>query len=501
VSPEELDNALRDLPRTGKQLKVRPYRQVWRFEFGGKPYYLKFYPRNEGKLKRLIRGSSAMREFLNLKALQRADVPAPRPSGYLAGFTIDGTKGDAVILEGVEPSVQLDHHLNDLLLRGERAANHHHLAREVIGIVQKLGQAKLGHADLHLGNFLLSSGKLYLLDGYAVHSGGMRTRDVMFLGQSVGRFATTADKVRAWRTFSDAPLPKKNPVRKRQWRKQLEASTGDNRSFSRLRLSADTQVHAYKHTKFPRRWSPASQFDIAAEDWQRELPKLLERIDRNELQVLKRSPSGDVLAGELTLGGRNVQVVIKHPKRRRWYRYLNEIGRGGRARRAWFKAWSLVARDIPTAWPLLLMERRRLGYVTDSLIVFERVNGTLLADADFSAMDDLSRQTLFHRLGRTLRLLEQQGLAQYDSKMSNWIIVPDEKLGPVPLMIDVDGIRKIVPPLWPIDRLLRSLREHRQYTPQDSKWVCIGYAPHGRFVRESESLTPSPLAGEGGGEG
>jgi len=114
------------------------------------------------------------------------------------------------------------------------------------------------------------------------------------------------------------------------------------------------------------------------------------------------------------------------------------------------------------------------------------VSGTLLAELDFAGLDESSRRTLFHRLGRTLRLLERQGLSQYDSKMSNWIVVDDEKLGPVPVMIDVDGIRKIVPPLWPIDRLLRSLREHKQYTPEDSRWVCVGYAPHGKFVREHQ---------------
>jgi tRNA A-37 threonylcarbamoyl transferase component Bud32 len=483
VSPAELDKALRDLPRTGTLLKVRPYRQVWRFEFGGKPYYLKFYPRDEGKLKRLLRGSSALREFLNLQSLQRAGFPSPRAVAHLSGFSIDNVKGDAVILEGIEPSVQLDHHLNELLLRGEAAPNHHELAKQVIGIVQKLGQAKLGHNDLHLGNFLLSEGKLYLLDGYAVRGGGMRTREVLLLGLSVARFATTTDKLRGWQTFTDAPIPKKNAVRKRQWRKQLQASIGDNAYFGRLPLSADLTAHTFKHAKFPRRWAPASLLDVSTEDWQRELPILLQSVERDELQVLKRSASGDVLAGEIKLGGRTVAVIVKHPRRRRWYRYLNEITRGGRARRAWFKAWSLIARDIPTAWPLALIERRRLGYVIDSMIVFERVAGTLLANIDLSILDETARQTLFHRLGRTLRLLEAQGLSQYDSKMSNWIVAPDEKLGPVPVMIDVDGIRRIVPPLWPIDRLLRSLREHKQYTPLDSQWVCLGYAPHGKIVR------------------
>src|SRR5207253_802189 len=105
---------------------------------------------------------------------------------------------DAVILDGIEPSVQLDHHLNDLALRSERAPNHRDLVRQIIDIVHKLGRANLGHSDLHLGNFLLSDGKLYLLDGYAVRRGGLKTRDILLLGHSVSRFATTADKARAW---------------------------------------------------------------------------------------------------------------------------------------------------------------------------------------------------------------------------------------------------------------------------------------------------------------
>src|SRR5206468_11651315 len=133
----ELERSLADLPTIGQLVKDRPYRQVWRFEFGGKPYYLKFYPRREGKLKRLIRGSPALREFLNLQALQRAGVPSPRAVAHLSGFTVENIKGDAVILEGIEPSAQLDHYLNDLALRGERAPNHRELVRQIIDIVHK----------------------------------------------------------------------------------------------------------------------------------------------------------------------------------------------------------------------------------------------------------------------------------------------------------------------------------------------------------------------------
>src|SRR5206468_4227225 len=116
------------------------------------------------------------------------------------------------------------------------------------------------------------------------------------------------------------------------------------------------------------------------QDWNREWENLLGRINADQLDILKRSASGDVLATEIILAGKPINVIVKRPRRSKWYRHVNEVGRGGRARRAWRKAWSLVVRDIPTAWPLLLMERRRLGHVVDSVIVFERVAGTQLSN-------------------------------------------------------------------------------------------------------------------------
>jgi len=483
VSPEALDEFLRDLPAIGTLVKSHPYREIWRFEFQGKPFYLKFYPRDERWFKRLYRGSFALREFTNLQALQRAKIPAPRAVAQLSGFVLNNRKGDAVILEGIEPAEQLDCYINEKVLAGEALADHRPLAKMIIEIVQKLGQAKLGHADLHLGNFLKQGERLFLLDGYAVRSGGMKLDHILTLGHSVSRFATRTDMLRGWRTFTDAPLPRKSAVRRRQWRKFLESCVGVNKYFGRL-IAGEWSGRFYRYNKFPRRWAPISRTTIELADWQSEWPRLLKRIQADQFEILKRSASGDVLAGEIVLGGRPVSVVIKRSRHRKWYRYFNEIGRGSRAARAWKKAWSLVVRDVPTAWPLLMMERRVLGYTVDNIIVFERVRGTQLSDLDLDALAPVARQNLMRRLGRTLRLLESRGLKQYDSKFTNWIIMDDPRLGPVPVIIDVDGIRTITPPLWPIDRLLRSMREHPQYRPEDSRELCLGYAPYSRLTRE-----------------
>jgi tRNA A-37 threonylcarbamoyl transferase component Bud32 len=490
VSPDDLENSLRDLPRIGALVKDRGYRQVWRFERNGQAYYLKFYPRRLA-LRRLVRGSPAIREFFRLQWLQKAGIPAPRAVAVLNGFRLGGKSGDAVVLEGIEPSVGLDEYLNQLQLEGRRAPDHHALARQIIGIVYQLGAAGLGHSDLHLGNFLLKEGKLHLIDAQAVHQGGLKMRDVLQLAHGVREYATRADLRRGAVVLqSHTAMPRANPVSRRWWRVARRRSMGENRYFGILSdLEENGEVpplrasgakwagHFFKQFKYPRRGSRASGLLVSAEEWRKIWPELLGKVNQDQLEVLKRTRSGDVLAAEIELGGQMIPIIIKRPRRKRWYRYFNEIGRGGRARRAWKKAWSLIARGIPTAWPLLLMERRVLGYVVDQIIVFERVPGTPLDQCDLDALPPSERWKLFASAGRLLRHLEEDGLYHYDAKASNWIVRPDDKVGASPILIDVDGIRRIRWVALGIQRLLRSMRDHEQYTPEDSLALCRGYAP------------------------
>lgn len=491
-SPHQLEDALRDLARIATLVKDRGYRQVWRFEHGGRAYYLKFYPRPSGAFsreawRRRFRGSPAYREFERLQRLQKASIPAPRAVAYLAGLRVADRLGDAVILEALEPSVQLDLYLNDLDLRGEPVPDHLKLSEQVRTLVSRLGKAGLGHEDLHLGNFLLHHGKVYLLDGYAVRPGGLVADDVFRLAHNASRFATRTDLLRGWRLLgpADAPLPNTNPVSSRVYRTFMERVTRENRYFGLLDYDGWRGVF-FKQAKYPRPWSASSTMNFAADDWHGAWPELLARIGADQLQVIKRSRSGDVLSGDVTLGGRTIPIVIKRPRRRYWYRYLNEIGRGARARRAWVKAWKMIARNVPGAWPLLLMERRRLGYVVDTLIVFERVPGPTLAKADLDVIAPARRDMLFRRTGRILRKIESLGFSHFDAKASNWIVMPDAKCGESPVLIDIDGIRQRRWIALGIQRLLKSLRSHPQYTPVDSLALCQGYAPWTRMEQERE---------------
>jgi hypothetical protein len=362
----------------------------------------------------------------------------------------------------------------------------------VIELVQRLGKARLGHGDLHLGNMLLHDGEVYLLDAYAIRFGGLRLSDVMKLAHSVRRLATRTELQRGWNELGPGgPLPRRNPESRRQWRKLLKRVRRENDYFGLLKSGAWRGVF-FKQYKYARRWSAASGLRISAEDWRTAWPKLLRQIESDELPVIKRGASGEVLSGEVELGGQRLGVVIKRPFKRHWYRYVNEIGRGSRPWRAWYKAWALVVREIPTAWPLAVMQKRTVGYITDSVIVLERVEGSVLAHADLDAMGPKEREMLLHRAGRILRQIDELGLSHFDAKATNWIIQADAKLGATPVLVDVDGIRFRRWRALGIERLLRAMRDHPQYTAADSLALCRGYAPFSRISAEGK-----PSAAEG----
>jgi tRNA A-37 threonylcarbamoyl transferase component Bud32/uncharacterized protein YifE (UPF0438 family) len=477
-----LEQLLADLPRRGTLLRDRGYRQIWRFEFEGRGYILKFYPHAGSRLKRWIRGSPARREFVRLIALQKAAVPAPRAVAQLIGYQLNGVKGDAVVLEAIEPAHRLDEYLHGFQFRGEEIPEHRRLAEKLQSLLAALRRANLGHEDLHLGNLLWRNGEIFLLDGYAVRLNGFKIEDALNLGHSLQGSATRTDFLRAWEGLDlDGPIPTYNPVSRGQWNKLIQRTRRENDYFGILDLSP-WRGFFFKKSKFPRRWSEASQWTIARQDWIEAWPKLWRQIEAGELEPLKRSPSGDVWGATVTLGGKEVDVIVKRPYKRHWYRYINEIGRGTRAWRAWSKAWSLIVRDVPTAWPLIAMEKRRFGYVIDSAIVFQRIKGQLLSSAPLDDMTETDRQNLFYRLGRNLRRIDRLGLSHFDAKSSNWIIQNGPKFGPQPILIDVDGIRTRRWPALGIDRLLRAMREHRQYTPADSLALCRGYAPFSRLI-------------------
>ena len=486
VSTARLEEALRNFSRVATLVKSGARRQTWRFSYDSRDYYLYFYPRGSTGNGRLGGSSPAHREFFGLQTLQKASVASPRAIAQLSGFRIDNLLGDAVIVEAIEGARRLDEFLLDHELRAATIPNRRHLTLQLRTILHQLGRAGLGHSSLRLGSFLVSGQRVYLRDGAGVRRGGMRQADVMRLAHEASRYATRSELRRAWDLLMPGTeMPRRNPQSPRLWRAFLRGIFRENDSFGLL-IDGDWKGAFTKRSQHARRWAVSSRLDITHEDWRRAWPRLLERIERRELRALKSDASGDVFSADVELAGTTVPVIIKRPKRKVWWRYVIDLARPARARRTWIKAWKAIVRNLPTEWPLLLMEKRTLGYATDGILIFERVPGVTLDQFDLDSLDRCGRDVLFRRAGRTLRTLEDTNLAHYDAKSTNWIVVNDERVGPVPVMIDLDGIRMLLRKLqgFGIQRLLRAMRQHPQYTPADSLALCRGFAPFTPVVHE-----------------
>lgn len=482
-----LEQALREFDRRAALVGGGQRRQVWRFEFEQRGYILVFYPRRA--LGRKFGLSPAMTDFTYLQVLQRASVPVPHVIAQLSGFRVKGQLGDALILDEIPGAIQLDRYLQDHRLSGKCVPQRRGLFHQVIDIMAQIGRIGLGHAKPGLDCFLVAGGKVYFHGVRGLRRGGLRTRDLFTLGHSAAGLATRNEFLRGWRLLNPGqPLPRKNPLSPALWGRFVRRSQRENQDFGRFGHGqwsgyfTRTSGHAVP-------WSIASRLSISRRDWESAWPVLLAQLESDQLTAIKRDASGEVLEGEIVLGGRPVSVIIKRPRRKFWYRYLIELIRPAKPLRIWIKAWQLIARNIPCEWPLLVMQRKVLGYATEGMIVLERVPGESLDRIDLDQLNPRDREMLFRRAGRTTRAIELGGLAHYDAKSTNWIVFHASH-GPIPVIIDVDGVRRLNVWLvaWGIRRLLRAMKQHPQYTPADSLALCQGYAPFaGQFEQEQES--------------
>jgi tRNA A-37 threonylcarbamoyl transferase component Bud32 len=487
MSHELLEKTLKDLERLGTFVAEEEGRHIWQFNHAGRTYRLYFYPRG-GK-------NRALREFRGLTALQRAEIRAPHAVALLSGFRMKGTLGDAVVVDQLDNAIPLDRYLADLAARGEAIPNRRDLALQVRTIATHLGRAKLGHRELGLKHFLLHGNQLYLTGGEHVRTGGLQMNDVLHLGHSAAPFASTSELLRAWQTLGPgADLPSGNAVSHRLWKSATRASTGENDHFGRLTENGWTGVFT-RRADLPRRWAPASRMVIDRDDWRRAWQQLLAQIQNDQLEIIKRASNGDVLAGEVVLAGKPIAVIVKRPRRKSWRQVITDIARPSRASRTWIKTWKMIVRNIPCEWPMLLMEKKRFGYVTDSILVFGRIDGPTLATANLDAMEPAARDLLFRRIGRILRRIETLGFTHMDAKSTNWIVFDDgSPAGPAPVLVDVDGVRHYNWATAGILRLLRAMKQHPQYTPADSLALCQGYAPstNSKFeIRNSNEIPTS----------
>lgn len=361
-----------------------------------------------------------------------------------------------LITEAIEPSQTLEQLLSEAALKGEHPQEYRTWLMGMIDLLEQLLAAGLSHDDLHLGNFLVQGDRVYLVDAWALRRGRFTTRQLMLLEHSAHGWLSRADRCRVWQAVGPGVrIPVFNSVSQHHWRKWLRRTRHENRYFGRI---VTAQGSGFFMRRYPRplRQSIISRRVIHSQD----AAQLWEQLWRargaadSEAQRVHET---------ITLGETQYDLVLEYD---------------AQARRNWHNGWRLIVRGLDTPWPVMV-----LG---DRWMVKEACPWPRLSEVHLDDWPDEHRRQFFWRLGRYIREMDDTLLYHPRLLSASFCVRMDEKLGLMPVLADVVPIRARRGNQWSLPPLLASMKENEAYTPQDSLWICRGYAP-GTTVHQEQS--------------
>ncbi|MEW6249546.1 MAG: lipopolysaccharide kinase InaA family protein [Planctomycetota bacterium] len=495
-------HAWADPPRQGwTRVKQNSHREVWRATIQNRPLYLKYYFRRGWlrRLTRLLRGPACRREWAGGVYAEHAGIAAARPLAYTLDLRRAGRYCSLLITEAIEPAqplnefwLQLEADDNALRRRHDEAA----LCEQVAELIARAHQAGFEHLDMHAANLLVQTvgprqyraafvdlqsarrgvplspravvrNLAQLNQWFRKHSSaGQRLRFLRAYLRWRNEFETRFEHGRALELSFEELVAALDRVAHRHAERlggQRDRRTRrDGRYFTPLKLPGGWRGMAVTACKHPTDDSRASSLAFDRKWWRAQFANPLRWFADAPAAdgaapppasahsgYCKNSHSSLVRRGLLTHEAGNVPVMLKRPLARNWQRRLALLRWPSRSLRGWRLGHALLHRDVPTARPLVVLERRFGPLVLDSVLVTEAIPGAVDLEAFLQrehsihsppAWAALKRQ-LITLAARQLRRLHAAGFAHRDCKATNLLVVRYPRLAL--LWIDLDGIRPV----------------------------------------------------------
>lgn len=366
------------------------------------------------------------REWQGLSLLQARELNSPKPLFY--GQTEDG-RWVAVVQRIVDSPTVLDafnkttgrpEKLDLLILVCKELAKQHKK-----GVLQR---------DIHLGNLLLSDGKVFALDPGQMKFFSRQVARRESISQlalltccvpdcdtaSIARLCQEYFKAREWcfGRSDELSFQKRLTVhRERLLRRGLRKCLRTSKRYLRLKIRNSIAVFD-------------KVFYLGAEplDFVEQVDGLM---DRGE--IIKNGRTSYVSR----LMWNNKDVVVKRYNHKGFIHSLRHTIKGSRARRGWLHAHRLRMLKIATPKPLAYIEKRKGLLLWQSYLVTEYVQGQNLHG--FSQNDCITEQHRKRVVQQVVELLERLGkyrISHGDLKHSN-ILITDN--GPV--LTDLDAMK------------------------------------------------------------
>ncbi len=455
-------------------MKQNPVRTVYFGRWSGREVFLKHYHARSTirRLRSLLRGSDAEREARFSRYLNSRGVATPEVLGCGSQGGLSWLVTAAV---SAEPADQWHRRQERLGCEGTQAIRQATMA--LAEMVARMHAAGVIHGDLHCGNILIrtDSGapQPVLTDLHRVRrclrlSRRARAANLAQLCFDRSPFTTRTQRLRFLAHYLAASGASGSL---RGWQGMLEQFTRAHahrqyakrdrrilrggRYFSRIRLLGGWRGHVVLALKNPPAGSAAGMATLTADEWRRALGRP-EALLTGDAELIKDSPSSHVVRRRLTVGDCRLDVFIKRPRRKYVRRLFTECWRHSRAVRAFKLGHTLLNRRIPTAVPLVALERRAGPMLLDSILITEAVDASPLYQflntylgPSGQAEETLSPAQRYRlgrripwRIGRLVQCLHDHGLAHRDLKAGNLLVrwLPGQEVELV--LLDLEGLSR-----------------------------------------------------------
>ncbi len=317
-------------------------------------------------------------------------------------------------------------------------------ARAFAGCLAALHEAGVDHPDPHPGNFIYHPGAaaFEVMDVHAVRLSGPlpwgRTLAALTLLNRYFQVRSgAAERLRFWRAYLAA-----RPSLAVGWKagaSQLEAATRrSNLKFWTARLSRYTDDNRDSRRIQRGAYAGYAERDLPAEFVGQMLTDPDALFDAPGTVTLKDSRSSTVAV--LSVGGR--AIVLKRFRVKSALVRLKNAVRPTAALRSWTLGRNLLDRGLPTARPLLVVERWLTGRPAEGYVAFEKLDDVAdLAEAVRSTPDRRVLHAWADKLGRLLRAMHEREVTHRDLKAPNVLLVGvSDPLTARPVLLDLVGV-------------------------------------------------------------
>lgn len=481
--------ALQQDPRAS-QVKVNEGRQVWRVQTGAHLVFAKITrPARWARFRRLIMGSDSAREYRIARYAAEHQIQTVCPVA-MGNAPISGRTANSILITIGLPHARPLNEFWEAL--NPNAPGMRHTKNIIIDAVARMiahaHQNGFEHFDLHAGNVLIDvrGPDLYrplFVDLHNVRiarpvSDAKVTRNLAQFNQWFRIHAPVSDRVRFLKRYlhwRDALQSAGAYGRRLQYdlheimrlmnraaatharalyAKRDRRILRSGRYFTKVQLAGGWRAHVFLECKHPVPGSRSSSLAFTAQQWKDWLRQPLDWVQvKDRRDLIKDSATAVVCRATLPHPSGPLPVICKRTTCRNVLKRLQYLFRTSRPMHTWKRGHALLHRQIPTARPLAVLERRQWGLLLDSLLITEHIEHAYDLDTLLTVqMRDMPpakqrrlKEQLTESLVRVIHHLESRGFSHRDLKAPNVIVQWDAALSHPPqiLLVDLDGVHRL----------------------------------------------------------